>query len=258
MSNLPLFDPSAQPTAEITRLYEHLELFSEGEPPQHSLFILGRPTLAEHDPLQAPREQLLIVDPPQDITARFRLDGDVAVLHTGEVPATALPQVQTQAGGVAHIRVGAHFLDIYSQQHGNIVYLPTLGILCGGGFGSDVLVPCVGPTSDGSEELETLRLLAQLVKGQNFQMYIPHIGGLSQDRVAVMQRLAADVAYLHELRRVLSGLAERGESEEVLETIAATLLPQHRQSALSADRHERNMKQIYDAYHNGSALGRAV
>lgn len=252
MSNLPLFDAASQSEAEITRLYEHLELFSEGDPLHHSLFVLGRPTLAEQNPLQASREQLLLIDPPQDVTERFRLDGDVAVLNTGKPIAVALPQLQTEAGGVAHIRIGAHFLDIYSQQQGNIVYLPALGILCGGNFGSDRIVPVIGDNSDGSEELETLRLLAQLVKGRNFQMYIPRIGALSQDRVTVMQRLAADVAYLHEMRRAIAGLTERGESEEVLETIAATLLPEQRQNSSSEPMHQHNLSQIYSMYTNRS------
>ena len=246
MSNLPLFDPSSQPGAEITRLYEHLELFSEGDPPRHTLFVLGRPTLAEHNPLQAANEQRLIIDPPFDLTERFRLDGDIAVLSTGATVAVALPQVQTVEGGIAHIRVGAHYLDIYSQRQSNVVHLPALGILCGGSFGSDLLVPTVGTESDGSEELETLRLLAQLVKGRNFQLYIPRCGALSQDRVAVMQRLAADVAYLHEVRRALRGLAERGESEEVIETIAPTLLPEQRQSVLSEEIHHANLQSIYN------------
>ncbi len=246
MSNLSLFDPSAHSGGEITRLYEHLELFSEGDPPRHTLFVLGRPTLAEQNPLQAINEQRLIIDPPFDLTERFRLDGDLAVISTGATIAVALPQVQTTAGGVAHIRVGAHYLDIYSQQQNNVIHLPALGILCGGSFGSDAVVPTVGANSDGSEELETLRLLAQLVKGRNFQLYIPRCGTLSQDRVAVMQRLAADVAYLHEMRRVLKGLAERGESEEVIETIAPTLLPEHRQSALSEEIHHANLQSIYN------------
>lgn len=247
MSNLPLFDPSSQSSAGITRLYEHLELFSEGDPPRHTLFVLGRPTLAEQNPLQPTNEQRLIIDPPFDVAERFRLDGDIAVLSTGATVAVALPQVQTTAGGIAHIRVGAHYLDIYSQRQSNVVHLPALGILCGGSFGSDLLVPTVGAGSDGSEELETLRLLAQLVKARNFQLYIPRCGAMSQDRIAVMQRLAADVAYLHEVRRVVSGLAERGESEEVIETIAPTLLPEQRQSALSEEIHHANLQSIYNS-----------
>jgi len=248
MSNLPLFDPTAQPQAGITRLYEHLELFSEGDPPYHTLFVLGRPTMAEQNPLQPINEQRLIIDPPVDITERFSLDGDIAVLSTGAAIAVPLPQVETAAGGIAHIRVGTHYLDIYSQKAGNVIHLPALGILCGGSFGSDLLVPTVGAESDGSEELETLRLLAQLVKGRNFQLYIPRCGTLSQDRLAVMQGLAADVSYLHEVRQALSGLVQRGESEEVLETIAPTLLPAQRQSPLSEEIHHANLQRIYQTY----------
>jgi hypothetical protein len=99
MSNLPLFDfnPSAQPGAGITRLYEYLELFSEGEPLRHTLFVLGRPTLAEHNPLQAATEQRLIIDPPLDVSDRFRLDGDIAVISTAATVTLALPHVQTAA-----------------------------------------------------------------------------------------------------------------------------------------------------------------
>ncbi|MEZ4620320.1 MAG: hypothetical protein R2867_33105 [Caldilineaceae bacterium] len=247
MSNIPLFDPSAQPSAGITRLYEYLELFSEGDPPRNSLFILGRPTLAEQNPLQAAPDQLLIVDPPTDITARFRLDGQVAVLGTGNLGDVGLAQLQTEAGGIAHIRIGTHYLDVYSQRHGNIVHLPALGIICGGSFGSASNVPTVGPDSDGEEELGTLRLLAQLVKSRHFQMYIPRHGAVVQERLMAMQQLAADVAYLHEIRRVLTGLVVRGESEEVIETIAATLLPAQRTAAESMVIHQENLQRIYKA-----------
>lgn len=247
MSTIPIFDLSPQSTGGITRLYEHLELFSEGTPPQHTLFVLGRPTLAERNPLQATPDQLLIIDPPADLATRFRLDGDVALLSTGEMISSDFPRMQTEVGGVAHIRVGMHYLDIYSQQQHNVIHLPALGIICGGGFGSDTVVPVVGESSDGSEELETLRLLAQLVKGRTLQMYIPHVGELCQERMEAMQRLAADVAYLHEVRRTLTGILERGESEEVIETIVPRLLPSQRSTESSAAVHQENVQRIYRA-----------
>lgn len=64
MSNLSLFDPSPIWGRDRLRLYEHLELFSEGDPSRHTLFVLGRPTLAEQNPLQAINEQRLIINPP--------------------------------------------------------------------------------------------------------------------------------------------------------------------------------------------------
>lgn len=249
MSELPLFDLSTQPTASITRLYEQLELFSEGEVPHNALFVLGRPSLAEHNPLQAARDQLLIIDPPADLGTRFRIDGDAAVLYTGNAPANSeLPQVQTQAGGVAHIRIGSHFLDIYSQAQSNIVYLPALGILCGGSFGSDTVVPTVATESDGSEELAVLRLLAQLVKQRSFQIYIPHVGTVVQEMVEAMKRLAADVAYLNRIRHAMQEIVARSDSAEVVETIAPSLLPEARASMASEAIHLANLEQLYKTF----------
>lgn len=243
---LPLFDIQSQPTASITRLYEHLELFSEGDMPHNTLFVLGRPTLAERDPTQAANDQLLVIDPPTDLTDRFRIEGDAALLYTGVAAEIALPQVQTQVGGVAHIRIGMHYLDIYSQLQSTVVYFPALGILCGGPFGSEVVVPTVADHSDGSEELETLRLLAQLLKQPKFQLFIPRIGAVQPEKVTVMQQLAADVAYLHKVRNAMQEIIERGESAEVVETVAPTLLPERRQSAASTTIHQQNLERIYE------------
>lgn len=249
MSELPLFDLSTQPTASITRLYEQLELFSEGDVAHNALFVLGRPSLAERDPLQAARDQLLIIDPPADLSTRFRIDGDAAVLYTGPTPVNSeLPQLQTQAGGVAHIRIGSHFLDIYSQAQSNIVYLPALGILCGGSFGSDMVVPTVAAQSDGSEELEVLRLLAQLVKQRSYQLYIPRVGAVVQEKVETIKRLAADVAYLNQIRHAVQAVVERSESAEVVETIAPSLLPETRSSAASEAIHLANLEQLYSTF----------
>ena len=94
------------------------------------------------------RNQLLIVDPPADVTARFRLEDDVAVLYTAQHRAaaadTGLPKVQTMPGGVAHLRVGEHFLDLYVQRQSVVVHFPALGIVAGGDFGSDVAATPAG------------------------------------------------------------------------------------------------------------------
>lgn len=252
MTNIPLFSLPPSPGVKITQLYEHLELFSEGEPPRHTLFVLGRPTLAERNPLQAPQDQLLIIDPPANVSTRFQVEGNVATLFTGPVIETGFPLLQTETGGVAHIRIGAHYLDLYSQRQSTVIHLPALGVLCGGTFGSDRLPPTIAATSNGSDELETLRLLAGLIKGRRLQLYIPAVGELCRDLVETMGRLAADVAYLHEIRRVVSGLAERGESAEVIETIAPTLLPS-RWQASGEQRHLTNLQNLYAAWRNPTA-----
>ena len=77
------------------------------------------------------------------------------------------------AGGVAHIRIGEHFLDVYSQQAGAIVHLPAIGVLLGGVYGSDVVPPQIAAGSDGEEELDTLRLIARLLKAHTFNSTCP-------------------------------------------------------------------------------------
>lgn len=234
-------------TAKITQLFAHLELFSDGEPPAHTLFVQGQPTLAEHNPLQPPQEQLLLIDPPADVATRFRLPTETAVLFTGAPTAVGVTQLQTKPGGVAHLRIGQHFLDLYSQVESAVVYLPAVGIVCGGAFGSDVLLPTVAVASLGDQELETLRLLAQLVKQRRFQLYIPQVGQLSSSPVEMMERLAADVAYLHGIRRVVLPIAQQGEPFATIEAVAGSLLPAARCSAAGNTHHLINLRRLYDA-----------
>ncbi|GIV77691.1 MAG: hypothetical protein KatS3mg050_2085 [Litorilinea sp.] len=240
-SSIFLTEETTQPV-RIRQLFQHLELFSEGEPPRHALFVLGRPNLADALSEPGAGDQLLVIDPPARATERFRLEGQVAALYTGPTPQEpALPLVQTQAGGVAHIRVGEHFLDIHSQQHHTVVHLPALGILCGGDFGSDVIPPILAPGSTGDDELATLRLLARLVKGHRLQIYVPRTGDLGTDKFQVMQRLAADVAYLHGLRRVVPAAVSRGEDPGAIQALAATLLPTSWQTPQGQQVHARNV-----------------
>jgi hypothetical protein len=223
---------------KITQLYEQLELFTEGDPPRHSLFVMGR--------LLGSPDQLLLIDPPPDVADRFSLAENTAALFTGpEMPKVGLPQMQTLAGGVAHISVGQHLLDIHSRQGGNIVYFPTLGILCGGTFGSDLLLPQMASGSDGGEEIEALRLLAQLVKARRPKLYIPQAGSLGQDIVDVMTRLANDVGYLHNLRRVIPAAVQRGDSLSQVQELGATLLPENRRSYDCQIIHQRNIEILY-------------
>jgi hypothetical protein len=248
ISSIP-FSPLSQGEAgKITQLYRYLELYSEGTPPRHSLFVYAPAA----DPINlgggaGSEGQLLIIDPPADANRRFRLGNQVAALFTGPREAPSIPLLQTQAGGVAHVRIGDHFLDLYSQRHGVIVHLPALGIICGGEFGSDSTVPRLTDGSDGSDELESLRLLARLVKQHRLSLYIPHIGAELSDKVTVMERLAADVAYLHALQRVVTPLALRGESMEAISDLAESVLPRSRRSPLAMATHTGNVNSLVGA-----------
>ena len=223
----------------ITQLYERLELLSEGDPPCHSLFVMAR--------LLGAPDRLLLIDPPADVADRFTLAEENAVLCTGAPVETGLPSLQTQPGGVAHLSIGAHLLDIYSQQTGNVVYFPALGILCSGEFGSDLALPLLAPGADGSDAIESLRLLAQTVKQRRMELFIPRVGSLGRDRVEVMGRLAADVGYLHGLRRTVNTAAAQGEALERVEQLAAAFLPENRRTPLCREIHEENVERLWRA-----------
>ncbi len=242
---IPLLDPTAASGPRITQLYAHLELLSEGNPPASTLFVMGRDGIPTPDALLG-RSQLLVVDPPDDLVTRFRLEDDAAVIFTGAPRSVGLPVVQTVAGGVAHLRIGDHFLDIYVQQSGVVLHIPALGIIAGGGFGSDCLPPALGADSAGEAELDTLRLLARLLKARNFQLYIPAGGATSNERTAVMERLASDVAYLHGLRRVIPPLIQRGEPLETVERITDSLLPANCRSPQAEAIHEQNVQTLVE------------
>lgn len=236
---------------KITQLYQDVELFSIGDPPRHTLFVLGRQpftqlhSVEQLSQIDQGRNHLLLIDPPADAAARFRLEEEVVALFTGDTVESSLPVLATKAGGVAHLRIGEQFLDIYSQLTGSIIHLPALGIICGGSFGSDAVVPRIADGSGGDEELDTLRLLAQLVKRGRLQLYIPQIGSLATDMVDVMKRLAADVSYLHGLRRVIPAAVQRGDDLDALLSLADTLLPDVRHAALSEGVHLENIQTLF-------------
>jgi hypothetical protein len=248
---IPLLDSSSQRRPQILQLYQNLELFSEGEPAQNSLFVLGSGV----DDTGRPRAHLLIVDPPADAPERFRLEEEVAALYTGDRPQAALPRVELLPGGVAHLRVGEQFLDVYVQRAGVVVYLPAVGVLLSGDYGSDALPPRIVPGSDGGDELETLRLLARLIKHENFQLCVPHVGTTVKEKPKVMERLAADVAYLHGLRRVVPGLLQRGEPLETIERIAESLLPEDRRSEAAQAVHAANLSTLTGIVEENTRLG---
>lgn len=246
-SSIPLLDAwGADPDepVKITQLYEHVELYSQGEPPRNSLFVLGRPPLSVVDNAG---DQLLIVDPPADASSRFTLDGPVAALFTDPASTTDLPRVETQPGGVAHIQMGSHYLDIYGQTHSAAVHLPALGILCGGGFGSDVVLPRLGPGSDGSDELETLRLLAGLLK-RRLQLYIPRIGAPVADHAAAMARLADDVAYILAMQREIPAQVARGDGLAGVMASGETLLPAGRRGEQAVTTHTANLRTLHRVF----------
>lgn len=252
ISSIRLSPLSQAEQGKITQLYRYLELYSEGSPPRHSLFIfapaagpikLGSSASSE--------DQLLIVDPPADISQRFKLGNQTAALLTSTAEATTpIALVQTVPGGVAHLRIGEHFLDVYSQRYGAVVHLPALGVICGGEFGSDQTVPRLAAASDGSDELEALRLLARLLKQHRLAFYIPRVGSEIVDKYVAMGKLAEDVGYINNLRRVITPLALRGESMEAVNDVAESLLPRERRTPLGLATHNHNVNSLAQAVQN--------
>lgn len=196
-------------------------MFSEGEPARNTLFVLSKGLAA---PLGG-GDELLLVDPPDDVTARFTVPERTASVYTGEAGSAAVARVATQPGGTAHLRIGDHLLDVYSQDSATVVHLPALGILCSGQFGSDRALPRLDQGSSGLPELDLLRFLARLVRERNVRLYIPSQGTVVSDRVQMMERLADDVAYIHGLRRVVPALTRDGQGLNAALALADTLLP---------------------------------
>jgi hypothetical protein len=243
-SNIVLTDPAAGSAVKITQLYELLELYSAGEPPVHTLCVLGKAPLSvlSGELNGGAGDQMLLIDPPIDARQRFRLNANVAALFTATPIDAGLPQVQTAPGGVAHIRIGEHFIDIYSQRQSNVLYFPALGVICSGMFGSDATLPVLAPGSDGNEELATLRLLARLAKQSRFQLIIPQVGSLCSEAAKVLMRLAGDVTYLHSLQRVAPEMVKRGDDLHGELVVAESLLPAGRRSSLARTSHQHNLQ----------------
>ncbi len=245
ISSIQLTPLSSSDQGKITQLYRYLELFTEGDPPRNSLFVFAPATGPLSIGSSAPSDdELLIIDPPADINQRFKLGTQVAALFTSTPETSSIPLLQTVPGGVAHVRIGDHFLDIYSQQHSAVVHLPALGIFCGGDYGSDSIVPRIAAGSDGSDELETLRLLARLIKQHRVSLYIPRTGNQLTDKMSVMEKLAGDVAYIHGLRRVVTPLAQRGESMEAVSDLAESVLPRDRRTPAGWAAHRANLSSL--------------
>ncbi|MGL4651275.1 MAG: hypothetical protein ACRC1H_17855, partial [Caldilineaceae bacterium] len=192
-------------------------------------------------------------DPPAD-TSAFVLPERTAVLYTNSdthVPAPAgSARVQTQPGGVAHIRIGDHLLDLYSFHGCTLVHLPELGLLCSGIFGGNHLPPRLVAGSDGSEEIDALRVAARMVREKQVRLLIPQVGEPVQNPAEAMERLADDVAYLQGLRRVVPQLYDRSDGLAAALTVADTLLPPGRSSAACRAVHAANVHTVYLASGN--------
>lgn len=257
-------EPTRQTPVEILQLYDELELLRLGSPPHHSLFVLGREplsagpdTLTTGNPATNPArspdaDRLLLIDPPADLHDRFRIEGDAACLLTHAIQSRKehdashlhLPRLQTRPRGTAHIRMGRHYLDIYTQAHYAAVYFPALGILYGGVFGSNEDLPLLADEDDGSDALEMVRLLAALVKSRTVRLWISKVGELGKETVPIMERLASDVAYLHNLRRIGTAPAML-DSVEKRQTLGETLLPQARRGPLARKTHQQNLEILH-------------
>ncbi len=186
--------------AEIQRLFPGIELYSAGDPPAHTLFVLGRglaPPLGAGD-------ELLLIDPPADCSG-FALPERTAALWTQpdaeSVAAPGVARIQTRPGGVAHIRVADHLLDLYTFAGVTLVHLPALHLLCSGPFGSGETLAQARAVDDPSAALEALRLAARLVREGRVQLLIPAHGALAHGSLAAMERLADDVAGLRPIEK---------------------------------------------------------
>lgn len=189
-------------------------------------------------------DELLLVDPPVDVSQRFQLPERSAVVFTGARVETGLATVERVHAGDAHLRFGERLVDIHHHAHSTLVLLPEMGILCCGAFGSDVVPPQVAPTSDGSEELDVLRHAARLVRDPGVQLLIPRFGSIVSGRARAMERLAEDVAYLHALRRTLSPMVQRANGVHDLSTVAATLLPAGWRTEYGRELHAANVRAL--------------
>jgi hypothetical protein len=153
--------------------------------------------------------------------------------------------LQTVAGGTAHIRLGEHYLDIHAQATSAIIHLPALGLLCSGQFGSDATLPALAAESAGDDELQSLLLLARLLKQHRLQLMIPHTGTPVTDKSTALARLASDVAYLNELRRLIPPSVRRGEGLEQVMELADRLVPAERSSDAAQSVHRANVARLH-------------
>ena len=89
--------------SEITQLFEHLEMFSEGDPSHHTLFVLGRSPGVP--------DQTLLIDPPADVTQRFDLAAQTAGSPHGPWRLSNSPALATAIPTAFLITLGLAALD---------------------------------------------------------------------------------------------------------------------------------------------------
>lgn len=232
---------SRQTLTRITQLFPNLELLSEGDPQHNTLFVLGRGI----DPPLGDGDELLLVDPPADVRSRFTLPNRVVAVATTGTPPAGLPTLAPEPGGVAHVRIGAHLVDLYSFANHTIIHLPAVGLICGGGFGQRQTPPTLQQGDGGEEEIEVLRLLARLVRERSVQLYVPQVGEPNSDVMQVMSALAEDVGYIHSLRRNVNAIARTGDGLNAALAIADSLLPPHWSSPQAKAVNVSNISALY-------------
>lgn len=196
-------------------------------------------------------DELLLIDPPAD-TSHFVLPERTAVLFTNgaaDRPAPAgTARVETRPGGTAHIRVGEHLMDLHTLGFHTLVHLPAAALLCSGTFGSRALPPRLTPGSDARDEIEALRLAARLVREGRVRLLIPHAGEPEQDPVAMMERLADDLSYIHALRRDAYSL----DGTDGTVGASAASLPAARLAGEGREIHAANVRVLRDFLGSGS------
>jgi hypothetical protein len=195
-------------------------------------------------------DELLLVDPPDDVRSRFTLpDRVAAVVTSGAVPA-GLATLDSQPGGVAHLRIGEHLVDLHAFPHRTVVHLPAVGLLCVGEFGQRELPPRLQQGESGEEELAVLRLLARIVRERHIQLLLPRTGEPIGDIMQMMSALAEDVGYIHAVRRNVNAIARSRDGLNAALAVADSLLPPHWSTPQAKAVNASNISTIYaDAIH---------
>ena len=92
----------------------------------------------------------------------------------GAMPAAAISTLETQSGGIAHVRIGDHLLDIYAQQGATVVHIPALGIPLRRLLGATRWPRW--PTAATAARNWTAAPAQRLQCATGVQLFIPHVG----------------------------------------------------------------------------------
>lgn len=188
---------------------------------------------------------MLLIDPPADVRSRFVLPERVVALATeGAIP-PGVATLESQPGGIAHLRIGEHLVDLHAFAERTAIFFPALGLLCAGGFGQRELPPRLDQGDGGEEELTVLRLLARIVRERRIQLYVPRTGEPVSDIMQVMSALAEDVGYIHSLRRNVNAIARNRDGLNAALAVADSLLPPHWTSPQAKTINAANVSAVY-------------